>query len=326
MGFSLSTSMEHHRCFRVYISQTRATRISDTVFFKNQYITNPTISPESQMVAAAQQLTIVLQGNIPTGNKTAEALQKVSKLFTKTSMAKNELAKAKTMRSRVWAKLSSMASNAHSKGGSTNSKGGNASSKGDQIIRGAPHPDSDHHPKQRKIGDNKYNTLPVPHQIAQAPASRFKSLPCTSLTNYISQDEDDNQAPTRRSTRLTAKSIMQEAMLSCVDIYKPNYAISVDLGILNYTKPPKPTGTTFTVSPKQKSQRKLPMKWLCKMANSVMGVDGELLEYHHLITNQTIRATWHYSYGNKIGRLAQGMPGRNTSTNTIVFIKKPGTT
>jgi hypothetical protein len=38
--------------------------------------------------------------------------------------------------------------------------------------------------------------------------------------------------------------------------------------------------------------------------------------------NQTTRATWQHSYGNKIGCLAQGMPGRNTSTNTIVFIKK----
>jgi hypothetical protein len=40
------------------------------------------------MVAAAQQLTIALQGNIPTGNKTAEALQKVSELFTKIAVAK----------------------------------------------------------------------------------------------------------------------------------------------------------------------------------------------------------------------------------------------
>ncbi len=69
VGFSLGTSMEHHRCFQVYITKTRATRISDTVFFNHQYITNPTISPESHMVAAAQRLIIALQGNIPTGNK-----------------------------------------------------------------------------------------------------------------------------------------------------------------------------------------------------------------------------------------------------------------
>jgi hypothetical protein len=89
VGFSLGTSMEHHWCFRVYITRTRVTWISDTVFFKHQYITTPAISPESHVVAGAQQLTIALQGNIPTGNKTPEALQKVSKLFTKIAMAKN---------------------------------------------------------------------------------------------------------------------------------------------------------------------------------------------------------------------------------------------
>jgi hypothetical protein len=40
-------------------------------------------------------------------------------------------------------------------------------------------------------------TLPETQQIAQAPASQSKSLLCASLPNYISQDKDDNQAPTR---------------------------------------------------------------------------------------------------------------------------------
>jgi hypothetical protein len=93
--------MEHHWCFWVYITKTRETRISDTVFFKHQYITNPTVSLESHVVTAAQQLTTALQGSIPTGNKTTEALQKVHKLFTKIAMAKNEAAKAKANCNRV---------------------------------------------------------------------------------------------------------------------------------------------------------------------------------------------------------------------------------
>jgi hypothetical protein len=128
---------------------------------------------------------------------------------------------------------------------------------------------------------------PVPRQIVQSPATQSKSQSCMSLPNYISQDEDNNQAPMRQTTRLADTSIMQEAMLSCVDIYKPLYIASVDLRILNFTKIPKLTGTTYTVTPKQMAQCKLPMKWLCKMANSVMGVNGELLEYCHLIANQT---------------------------------------
>jgi hypothetical protein len=64
------------------------------------------------------------------------------------------------------------------------------------------------------------------------------------------------------------------------------------------------------------------MAWLCEMANAVIGSNGKLLEYKHLIANPKTRATWLHSYGNEIGQLAQGMPGRNTGTNTIFFIKK----
>jgi hypothetical protein len=56
------------------------------------------------------------------------------------------------------------------------------------------------------------------------------------------------------------------------------------------------------------------------MANSVIGEGGELLEYKHLIANPNTQPTWSHLYGNKIGRLAQGMPGRNTGTNTIIII------
>ena len=64
------------------------------------------------------------------------------------------------------------------------------------------------------------------------------------------------------------------------------------------------------------------MNWFCEMSNSVLGDDGELLEYCHLIANQATRAIWTHSYGNEIGRLAQEMPGHNSVTNTILFINK----
>jgi hypothetical protein len=68
--------------------------------------------------------------------------------------------------------------------------------------------------------------------------------------------------------------------------------------------------------------RRLPMTWFCKMANAVIGEGGELLEYKQLIDNPKMQGTWTHSYGNEIGRLAQGMPGRSTGTNMIIFIRK----
>jgi hypothetical protein len=53
------------------------------------------------VVAAAQQLTSTLNGNIPAGNETAEALKKVSELFTKIAESKANVAKTKEQQNRI---------------------------------------------------------------------------------------------------------------------------------------------------------------------------------------------------------------------------------
>jgi hypothetical protein len=60
VGFNIGTTMEHHCCFHVYITKTRATRVSDAVFFKHQYITNPQLTPETLTMKAALELTSAL--------------------------------------------------------------------------------------------------------------------------------------------------------------------------------------------------------------------------------------------------------------------------
>jgi hypothetical protein len=296
--------MEHHRCFKIYVSKTRATRVSDTVFFKHQYITNPVVSPESLVVAAAQQLTTALKGNIPAGNETAEALKKVSALFTKIAEAKAAVAKAKEQRNRL-----------------------------------RTHPDAHRAiPLPRVAERNPRVEMAIPRvdetpkadcrvsQIAANPITpRFttKSPAMSSSAarpNYISQDEEEDDIPPQGyNTRSRTMNIFQEAMLACVDISKPAYVVSQDLGILNHTDNEKPV---FEISAKQLSSRRIPMTWFCEMANSVLGEKGELLEYRHLISNPKTKAVWAHSYGNEIGRLAQGMPGRNNGTNTIFFIPR----
>ena len=78
---------------------------------------------------------------------------------------------------------------------------------------------------------------------------------------------------------------MQEGMLACIDVSKPKFKL---------------------LAAKMASQ-KLPMTWLCKMANAVLGKNGELLEYHYLIASPKTSVTWTHSYGNKLGQLTQGM-------------------
>jgi hypothetical protein len=276
---------------RFTLQKTRATRVSETVFFKHQYITNPTISPESLVVAVAQQLTTALKGNIPAGNKTVEALKKVSKLFTKIAEAKAKAAKAKEQQNRI-----------------------------------RTHPNAHHAiPLPRVAKQNPRVELAIP-SVDEAPKAdcciaQIVTIPTVSWldaqssttgsqswsprldaqspavqSNYISQDEEADEEPQGYNTRSQTTSIMQEAMLACVDISKPMYILSQDHGLLNYREKP-----TFKISAKQLSTHKIPMTWFCELANSVLGEKGKLLKYWHLIGNPKMKAVWAHSHGNKIG-------------------------
>ncbi len=97
VGFNIGTAMEHHHCFHVYIIKTRATRVSNAVFFKHQDITN-LLTPETLVMKAASELTSALKGTVLRDAETADALATVSNLFHKIAEAKAAMAKAKEQR------------------------------------------------------------------------------------------------------------------------------------------------------------------------------------------------------------------------------------
>ena len=70
------------------------------------------------------------------------------------------------------------------------------------------------------------------------------------------------------------------------------------------------------------SSRKFPMKMLCEMAGSILDVNGDLLEYIHLIKRVEYRKIWGKAYGNELGRLAQGIGDNIKGTDTICFTTK----
>jgi hypothetical protein len=277
-------AMEHHRCFNVYIVKTKATRISDTVFFKHQYVTNPQLTPETLVLKVASELTSALKGMLLHEAETAVALAQVSKPFLKIAEAKASMAKAKEQR--------------------------NTHHTHPNACRVVPLP-------RVLIDPPTQPAIPLP-RVQAAPTVddcrmvgggserqivRDKTLrqgkhgSPSAGPNYISQDEDEKHSH-GYNTRSQMTSIMQEAMLACIDITKPNFEISAS----------------------KMASQKLPMMWLCEMANSALGKQGKLLEYWHLIANPKTRATWTHSYGNKLGCLAQGMPGQAKGTDTIFFI------
>ena len=112
------------------------------------------------------------------------------------------------------------------------------------------------------------------------------------------------------ATRSYSRSPLGDAHSSAA---RPNY-ISQD-NECNDDPPQRQTTRSATQNNMQEAK-------FWEMANAVIGEGGEPLEYKQLIANPKTQATWTHSYRNEIGRLAQGMPGCNTGTNTIVFIHK----
>jgi hypothetical protein len=94
-GFNIRMAIEHHQCFHIFIVKNRATRVSNMVFFKHQYMTNPQVTPKTLVIKVVLELTSASKGTVSHHGKMAEVLEKLGKLFTKIRAAKAAIAKAK---------------------------------------------------------------------------------------------------------------------------------------------------------------------------------------------------------------------------------------
>ena len=127
--------------------------------------------------------------------------------------------------------------------------------------------------------------------------SSKEALPTQYHRNYITQDEEEAPAHNTR-TRKGTQSITQELMLEAVEMY---------------TAQPTPINI---------ASRKFPMQMICDMAGAIMDVNGDLLEYRHIMKQEEYRNIWGKSYGNESGRLAQGIGDNIKGTDTLVFTTK----
>ena len=73
-------------------------------------------------------------------------------------------------------------------------------------------------------------------------------------------------------------------------------------------------------TPRQLSSLKSPMKLLCEIVGAVLdGETEEMTEYSHLRISPRYREVWVMWFGNEIGRMDQGIPGRVDGRNTLFF-------
>ena len=64
-GYVLVTSFEHYQAWKIWMINTRATRVSATVFYKHTYISNPNVTLADAIIAAAGNLITAIKCHMP---------------------------------------------------------------------------------------------------------------------------------------------------------------------------------------------------------------------------------------------------------------------
>lgn len=78
----VGTSTEHYRCFKIFHKETRAERISGTVFFKHRYLIMPKIT-KADAIVEVEKLT-------PVPASIMVALTKLSSIFEEAAKRSND--------------------------------------------------------------------------------------------------------------------------------------------------------------------------------------------------------------------------------------------
>eukprot|EP01082_Thalassiosira_pseudonana_P012372 g11214.t1 g11214 contig5:382941-386300(-) len=298
-GWYIGTSDEHYRCHKIFIKATRTERITDTVFFKHKYLTNPTVTPEDAVVKAAQDLTKAVQGNLNLkGKANMEAIQKLSDMFSVAAMEHK-----------------------------FNNEQLQPAQRNKQVqCNDIPQV---YDPQPAKLEYQREQRVPLivespmhsshPRVQIQQPSPR---VPRTNTPSQAIQKLIDAKPTIPRYDNGPARNTRSQTVTQAAPAYntrakvkaRENAMSVVQVALLNAMK-----GAT----PKQLASRKLPLAALCEVAGSIIDdTTGEVLEYRHLIRNPKYQKEWNTSCANEIGRLAQGIGKRIDGTNTMFFINK----
>ena len=80
-GYHLGTSLEHYRCYKIWVKKTRSEQIGNAVFFKHKYLTMPTITNADALLIAAKDKSTALEGGVVRSLETVDAVKKLMENF-----------------------------------------------------------------------------------------------------------------------------------------------------------------------------------------------------------------------------------------------------
>ena len=281
-GWYLGTSPDHYRSHIIHVKGTKADRVSETVFFKHKYLTNPTVTHADKVVDAARALCEALskkkQGM---SNGTMDALRSLSDIFlttAKSSKDKSWEEPAKQARAqpveapRAQTPLSRLASNLGHPERET------------QVSEAAE--------TQGPAAESQEADPPEPVEEAPKPKRVARELAALKTTNVLGTDGSPARNTRSRCAALAALTLLSDSQAS---------------------------GTQWR--PRSMSVNNSPLTPLAELASAVLDGDN-VLKYRQLLKHPVLGPAWNTSSANEFGRLAQGVGGRVKGTDTIFFINK----
>jgi hypothetical protein len=306
-AFVLGTSTEHYRCWKFWMVSTRATHISGTAFFKHRYLTNPSVTPEDQIIVAAARLTDAIQGTI-TANMHTSTLKSLGDLQ---SIFHNAAKGYDTHQSK--AEVSITCAVQHHTPVSPRTPDNNTPTKSrfapprvqpnvtPNIARnlfGQEPPTEQMLSNSPKGGIQsplhvRHNTLPNPNSPDKQPQPHC--LQRIAELGILTKPAPINAPANNTCSQAQVRTITQEAILACISTYS--------------------NITNLRLTAANAARKTFPLE----MLNAVLDMDtGKLMEMKHLLVNPKYKKVLGKLYTTDLGRLAQGIRGVSKGTDTIV--------
>jgi Tfp pilus assembly protein PilP len=87
-SWSIGVSTDHYRCQQVYIKDTRAVRVTDTLVYKHRKITYSGVSAADEIASAASHLTDDIQNNMESKllSLDMKELERLAEIFNNAAM------------------------------------------------------------------------------------------------------------------------------------------------------------------------------------------------------------------------------------------------
>jgi hypothetical protein len=91
-GYVIGTLFKHYQCHKVWMKDMHATQVSGVVWFKQKYLTNPSVIPEDPIVAAIGRLAKTLTTRVPPQlpDNTVDKLHKLQEILEPRTDGNNE--------------------------------------------------------------------------------------------------------------------------------------------------------------------------------------------------------------------------------------------